>query len=83
MPTFWEAVAILEFSCQLKVIGAVSDGASPNRKFYRMHSLIDGKSDECITHRRINLVAPQRYICFFADAPQLIKTTRNCTFHSG
>ena len=83
MPTFWEAVTILELSCELKVIAAVSDGASPNGKFYRMHSSIDWKNDECITHRAINLFAPQRYICFFADAPHLIKTTRNCIFHSG
>ena len=43
MPTFWEAVAILEMKCGLKVIAAVSDGASPNRKFYKMHHLLDEK----------------------------------------
>ena len=31
IPTFWEAGAILELSFQLKVIAAISDGASPNR----------------------------------------------------
>ena len=83
MPTFWEAVSILEITCRLPVIAAVSDGASPNRKFYRMHSLMDDKIDSNITHRTINIFAPRRYIWFFADAPHLMKTTRNCIFHSG
>ena len=85
MPTFWEAVAILEMKCGLKVIAAVSDGASPNRKFYKMHHLLDEKDEsEAIVHRTINLfAATQRYIWFFADAPHLMKTTRNCLYHSG
>ena len=41
MSTFWRAVSILEITCQLKVIAAVSDGASPNRKFYRIHTFMD------------------------------------------
>ena len=36
-PIFWKAVAILEVTCNMKVIAAVADGASPNRKFFRMH----------------------------------------------
>ena len=36
-PIFWKAVAILEVTCNLKVIAAVADGTSPNRKFFRMH----------------------------------------------
>ena len=42
MPLFWEAVAVLEMSCNLWVIAATSDGASPNRRFYRMHKALDG-----------------------------------------
>eukprot|EP00794_Sanderia_malayensis_P012424 gene12424-13709_t len=42
MPTFWEAVAVLEMTCELPAIAAVSD-----------------------------------------DAPHLMKTTRNCVYHSG
>ena len=38
-PIFWKAVAILEQSCHLKVIAAVADGAAPNRKFFKMHSV--------------------------------------------
>jgi hypothetical protein len=86
MTIFWDAVAILELSCNLQVIATVSDGASPNRKFYRMHQLIDAtleESDDGIVYRTINLYAPERYIWFFADVPHLIKTSRNCIYHSG
>ena len=38
-PIFWRALAILEIPCNLKVIAAVADGASPNRMFFRMHSV--------------------------------------------
>ena len=31
MTTFWDAVSILEMTCKLPVICAVSDGASSNR----------------------------------------------------
>ena len=24
-----------------------------------------------------------RFLCFFADAPHLVKTVRNCLYHSG
>ena len=36
---FWEAVAILEITCGLKVIAVVCDGASSNRKFFKMHKV--------------------------------------------
>ena len=36
-PIFSKAVAILEVTCNMKVITAVADGASPNCKFFRMH----------------------------------------------
>jgi len=83
MPTFWEAVSILELKCKLPVIAAVSDGASPNRKFYRMHGLMDDKIGNSVVNRTINFYAPDRYIWFFADAPHLMKTFRNCIYHSG
>ncbi len=33
MPLFWKVVAVLETTVKVKVIAAVNDGASPNRKF--------------------------------------------------
>ena len=83
MPTFWDAVCILELTCKLPVIAAVADGASPNRSFFRMHSMMDDKVNPDVVHRTINVFAPHRFIWFFADAPHLMKTARNCVFHSG
>jgi hypothetical protein len=36
MPLFWRGVAILQLKANLNVIAAVSDGASPNCKFYQL-----------------------------------------------
>ena len=79
MSLFWEAVSYLELSCELSVVACVSDGASTNRKFYKMHK-VDG--DE-LTFRAKNPFAEERYVFFFADAPHLMKTLRNCVYSSG
>ena len=83
MSLFWEGVCILETSCNLWVIAATSDGASPNRKFYRLHKGLDDAPGKDVCYRTINLHARHRYIYFFSDAPHLVKTTRNCLHHSG
>ena len=83
MPIFWEAVCILETTCNLWVIAATSDGASPNRRFYRLHSDLDGITDSDVCYRTVNLFAPHRFIYFLSDVPHLIKTTRNCLKSSG
>ena len=36
-PLFWNAVGILEENCKLKVVGVTCDGASSNRRMFRMH----------------------------------------------
>ena len=82
MLIFWRVISILEDTCNLLVIAVVSDGASSNRAFYKMHNMMDG-TDNQVVYRTINIYAPERYIWFFADAPHLMKTTRNCVQHSG
>ncbi|XP_015753007.1 PREDICTED: uncharacterized protein LOC107332768 [Acropora digitifera] len=77
MPLFWEGV------CILWVIAATSDGASPNRKFYRLYNGLDGGAGKDICYRTINLYAPHHFIYFFSDAPHLVKTTQNYLHHSG
>ena len=37
---FWKAVSILEVSCKLKIVAAVADGASVNRRFMQMNRII-------------------------------------------
>ena len=87
-PLFRKAVGILELSCNLKVVATTSDGASSNRKFYRMHLNMteaeDINSDVNVTHRIKNMFADNdRFIYFISDPPHLIKTARNCLSHSG
>ena len=42
------------------------------------------ESDSEIVYRTLNLYSEEkRYIYFFADAPHLMKTARNCIYHSG
>jgi hypothetical protein len=84
MPLFWKAVSVLELACNLWVCAAVSDGASPNRKFFELHAGLVGKEyKDDFVYRTINLFAPYRFIYFFSDAPHLLKTARNCLFNSG
>ena len=83
MPLFWEAVGILETSCNLWVVAATSDGATPNRRFCRLHKELDGNAGGDVCYRTMNFHAPHRFIYFFSDAPHLVKTTRNCLKNSG
>ena len=83
MPIFWKAVSILELTCNLWVCAAVSDGASPNRKVYKLYVGLVGEEYKVdVVHKTVNLFAPERFI-FFSDAPHLLKTARNCLFNSG
>ena len=74
----WEGIASAE-SAGLKVIAITADGASPNRKFFRMHKSSKGR----FVYKTKNIYAlDDRDIFFFSDPPHLIKTTRNCLSHS-
>ena len=82
-PIFWKAVNIHE-NINLKVIAVTADGASSNHKSFRMHKTLDGDSQESVVYRAKNLFSKdERYIYFFADVPNLMKTTRNCLANSG
>ena len=80
-PLFWEAVSLLQFNCNLWVIAATSDGATSNRKLFRMlgGELKRGK----VVYKTRNIVAPERWIYLFSDVPHLIKTCRNSLLSSG
>ena len=62
MPLFWEAIGVLELTCNLWVIASTSDGASPNRRLYRMHKPLDNNAEDDICYRTINLYAAHRSI---------------------
>ena len=83
MPLFWRTVSVLEMSLKLHVCAAVNDGASPNRKFFRLHSKM-AKGMECdVVYKTPNIYAPSQFIFFFPDSPHLLKTARNCLYNSG
>ena len=78
----WEAVYQLE-AMGLKVICVTGDGASPNRKLFRMNS---DESSDSLTYKTHNPFADpkeERSLFFISDPPHLMKTTRNCWSHSG
>ena len=62
----------------MQVLAITCDGASSNRKFYRMCSpLMD------IPYRTLNLYSIQdRFLFLMCDVPHLMKTTRNCWANS-
>ena len=77
-PIICEGIRIVA-STGLKVIAITADGASPNRKFFRMH----GSSKDGVVYKTKNVHASDdRDVYFFSDPPHLIKTTRNCLSHS-
>ena len=83
MLIFWEGVCYLE-QINLHVVAATADGASPNRRFFKMHKFLQGDSQATVVYRAKNIHSKDhRFIYFFADVPHLIKTARNCLSSSG
>ena len=87
-PLYWKAVSICELQCNLKVVALTYDGASTNRKLFRMHANMTEEEDMNpgvdVTYRISNpFSSEKRYIYFISDPPHLIKTARNCLSNSG
>ena len=71
----WEAIERLE-RCGLKVLAVTADGASPNRRLFKIRSL---SSSSEITYKVNNPYATDgRSVFFLSDPPHLMKTVRNC-----
>ena len=83
MPIFWKIVSVLEVSLDLRVVAAVNDGASPNRKFFNLHCNLAKEIKHGIVYKTLNVFAMSCFIYFFADSPHLMKTSRNCLYNSG
>ena len=84
-PLLWKAISICELN-SLKVIAVTCDGASPNRKLFRMHFSLNDRDDmnDDVTYKTPNLFATDgRYVYFISDPSHLIKTSRNCFANSG
>ena len=87
-PLYWKAVSICELQCNLKVVALICDGASTNRKLFRMHANMREEEDMNpyvdVTYRISNPFSNEkRYIYLISDPPHLIKTARNCLSNSG
>lgn len=76
-------MSVLEFKVDVWCVAAIADGASTNRKFFKLHKGLQDASYTGVIYYTVNLFAPQRKIYFFSDVPHLIKTSRNCLYSSG
>ena len=75
---------LIIFNFSLKVIGLAADGASHNRRFFKMHSEWDeGKKLDGKPTFRVKNPHADRYIYFISDPPHLLKTGRNSLLNSG
>lgn len=70
-PVVWEVIETLDINF-LPVIAITSDGASPNRCFYKLCK------DREIDYKARNQFSTDRYIYFFCDPPHLLRTAHNC-----
>ncbi|XP_033739584.1 uncharacterized protein LOC117326894 [Pecten maximus] len=76
-PILWKAIHILE-NINLKVLFLTCDGASANRRFFKLHTL----NGHDFVHYTDNPYDSSRKIFFVSDVPHLLKTTRNCFSNS-
>lgn len=67
----------------LKIRALVSDGASLNRKFYRMHAQVGVPVEQGPVYSTPHPYDPERQMYFTCDPPHLIKTARNNFENSG
>ena len=87
-PLLWKAISICGKS-SLRVIAVTLNGASSNRKLFRMHWHLtqddDMNPETDVTYRTRNLFSgtENRFLYFISDVPHLLKTARNCLSNSG
>ena len=71
----------LEYKCNLKVMGLTGDGATQNRRLFKMHDSIcleeDKNSEVDVCYRVRNVFRPNLFIFFISNPPHLLKTLRN------
>ena len=60
---------ILENTCNLCVIAVVSDGASCNRSFIKLHRSMSNIAEVDVVYCTVNLYHPSLYICFLQRLP--------------
>ena len=75
----WEAISRLERQ-GIRVLALTCDGASANRRLWKLHSKGRDTSERGVLYKVPNIYATDqsRFLYFISDPPHLIKTTRNC-----
>ena len=76
-PIIWESIKALELN-GLHVLSVTSDGASANRKFYRLCA----DREASVPYKIQNPYRSSEWIYLFCDVPHLVKTSRNCFSNS-
>ena len=75
----WEIIESLELY-NIPVVSLTSDGAKPNRRFYRMCQM--QSKGRKIPYQTVNPYQRRNRLFFFCDVPHLLKTARNCFSNS-
>ena len=65
----------------LTVVSVVADGASSNRKFFRLHKISQHQKSG-VTYKAPNICRQGHYVYLMPDAPHLLKTVRNTWYNS-
>ena len=80
MPIVWRSTRMLQL-VGLTVISVVADGASSNRKFFRLHKILQHQKAG-VTYKAPNICQQGNFVYFMPDAPHLLKTIRNAWYNS-
>ena len=80
-PAAWEVIEALELF-EIPVVSLVSDGAKPNRRFYRLCQRQGQQVTPKVPYKTANPFRQDSELYFFCDVPHLLKTTRNCFSNS-
>ena len=75
-PLVWEVIEALELY-GIPVVSLTSDGAKPNRRFYRTCQYKKKTQNKTPNPFRV-----EQEVFFFCDVPHLLKTARNCFSNS-
>ena len=75
----WEAISRLERQ-GIRVLALTCDGASANRRLWKLYSKGRGTSEKGVLYKVPNIYATDQshFLYFISDPPHLIKTIRNC-----
>ena len=80
MPVVWRAIRMLQLA-GLTVVSVVADGASSNRKFFRLHKILEHQKSG-VTFKAPNISRNGHFVYLMPDAPHLLKTIRNAWYNS-